>query len=79
MAKRRTITKETVPAQSRFSEKFETVKAKINENSEKLRELQSKAHDKMSENPMQTAAIAFGVGIICGVGLKLLIDSKRRD
>jgi len=75
MAKRRTV-KPTPP--SRFSEGYEAVKARLNENSERLKQLQSKAQDKMSENPMQTAAVAFGIGLVIGVGLKMIIDSKRR-
>jgi len=76
MAKRKTVKKK---APSRFSEYQGLAKEKIAQNAEKIRELQGKARDSMSENPMQTAAIAFGIGLVCGVGLKLLMDSKQRD
>jgi len=66
-------------APSRFSEYQDAAKERIAQNAEKIKELQGKARDSMSENPMQTAAIAFGIGLVCGVGLKLLMDSKRRD
>lgn len=75
MAKKKAVKKQ--PA-SRFSESYDAVKAKISHNTEKIKEMQDKARDKMSENPMQTAAIAFGIGVVCGVGLKLLLDTKRR-
>jgi len=77
MAKKRN-TKAKKQAPSRFADSYDAVKEKIAQNNERIRELQSKATDKMSENPMQTAAIAFGLGIVCGVGLKVLLE-RRRD
>ena len=76
MARKRTTKK---PAPSRFHDSYESLKAKITENQARIKEVQGKAKDKMSENPMQTAAIAFGIGVVCGVGLKLLLETRRRD
>ena len=76
MARKRTTKK---PVQSRFHDSYESLRAKITENQARIKDVQNKARVKMSENPMQTAAIAFGVGIVCGVGLTLLLESRRRD
>ncbi|HLC85596.1 MAG TPA: hypothetical protein VJH22_07440 [Candidatus Nanoarchaeia archaeon] len=63
---------------SRFAESIESIKQSIASNTERIRDIQQSAEEKMSEHPLQTALVAFGVGIVCGVGLKMLIESKRR-
>ena len=77
MARKKAV-KQTEPT-SRFAQSYDTLKSKIAHNSERIKEVQTKARAKMAENPLQTAAIAFGIGVVAGVGLKVLLDSKRRD
>jgi len=76
MARKRTV-KKTPEASSRFTDSYDALKLRMHDQSEKIKELQTKATTKMSENPIQTAAIAFGIGVVAGIGLKVLIDSKR--
>ncbi len=63
---------------SRFADSIDSIKQSIANNTERIRDLQSSAEEKMSEHPLQTALVAFGVGIVCGVGLKMLLENRRR-
>jgi len=76
MARKRT--KVVEPEPSRYSRSVDVIKDKLAQNSERISDLQNQAKTKMSENPMQTALISFGIGVIAGIGLKVLLESKRR-
>jgi len=76
MARKRAKT--VKPEPSRYTKSVEAIKDKMAQNSERIRDLQDHATTKMSENPMHTALISFGIGIVAGIGLKVLLESRRR-
>lgn len=62
----------------KLNEEKESLKDKIELTKAKLKELEGKFEDRVSEHPLQSVAIAFGAGLISGAVLMALLRRRHK-
>jgi len=56
--------------------KADNIKAKLMEAKEKIADLEARFEDRISEHPLQSIAISFGVGFVSGAIIMALARRK---
>lgn len=56
---------------------MQQLKAKLDDAKQKIIDLEHKFEDKVKEHPVQSVAVAFGVGILAGAVLAAVARCKR--
>jgi len=65
--------------ETKYEKTIETMKEKLNEIGAKIKRAEEKTVATMSEHPVKTAGIAFGVGILAGIGICKLLERRKND
>ncbi|MDP7115754.1 MAG: hypothetical protein QF915_01730 [Candidatus Woesearchaeota archaeon] len=61
----------------KMEESMQQLKAKLDDAKQKIIDLEHKFEDKVKEHPVQSVAVAFGVGILAGAVLAAVARCKR--
>lgn len=56
--------------------RIEQLKKAVHDAQMKLREYEGRARETLEEHPYESVAVAFGVGILAGLGLSYLMRKK---